>query len=64
MLKDHLLAFQQHTIAGPVVGTTDSSIELSGNAIGDCITDTFTVKNPRAKSPPVICGFNNGQHST
>lgn len=56
------LDFLQHTIAGPVVGTTDSSIELSGNAIGDCITDTFTVKNPRAKSPPVICGFNNGQH--
>eukprot|EP00094_Tigriopus_californicus_P002403 TCALIF_02321-PA protein Name:"Protein of unknown function" AED:0.02 eAED:0.02 QI:56/0.87/0.66/1/0.75/0.88/9/60/293 len=56
------LDFLQHTLVGPVIGTTESGIEDSGNAIGDCITDTFSVKNPRAKSPPDICGFNNGQH--
>lgn len=56
------LDFLRHSLVGPSLGTTDSAIEDNGLAIGDCITDSFTVKNPRAKSPPVICGFNDGQH--
>ncbi|TRY76444.1 hypothetical protein TCAL_15960, partial [Tigriopus californicus] len=52
----------KHTLTGPTVGTTDSQEEDNGLAVGDCITDSFTVKNPRAKSPPVVCGFNDGQH--
>ncbi|XP_059082958.1 uncharacterized protein LOC131880365 isoform X2 [Tigriopus californicus] len=56
------LDFLKHTLTGPTVGTTDSQEEDNGLAVGDCITDSFTVKNPRAKSPPVVCGFNDGQH--
>ena len=29
---------------------------------GDCIYDTFTVTTPGSTAPPVICGYNTGQH--
>ena len=29
---------------------------------GDCIYDTFTVTAPGSSAPPVICGYNTGQH--
>ena len=29
---------------------------------GDCIYDTFTVTTPGSSAPPVICGYNTGQH--
>ncbi len=32
-------------------------------AVGQCLTDTFSVVNPDGPSPPVICGTNSGQHS-
>jgi len=30
--------------------------------VGDCETDTFTVTSPEGRTPPVICGYNTGQH--
>ena len=30
--------------------------------IGDCIYDTLTVTAPGSSAPPVICGYNTGQH--
>ena len=35
---------------------------ISSAKIGDCLTDTLTVSNPSYQSPPVICGYNTGQH--
>ena len=36
---------------------------LTGAAIGDCVTDSFTLSAPGNKGSPQICGFNTGQHS-
>ena len=33
-----------------------------GMVIGDCNVDTFSVTTPNYVSPPVICGYNTGQH--
>ena len=54
-------------IAGPAVGTTTDWLstmdnEVYAGAIGDCVTDTFTVTSPGSVAPPLICGFNSGQH--
>ena len=34
---------------------------LLGGALGDCVSDTFTVTG-HSKGSPVICGSNAGQH--
>jgi len=31
-------------------------------AVGSCSTDKMTVSNPGGTTPPVICGYNTGQH--
>ena len=30
--------------------------------VGDCMTDTLTVGVPGGQAPPIICGYNTGQH--
>jgi len=34
----------------------------NGPKTGDCIYDTLTITNPGGPTPPVICGYNSGQH--
>ena len=38
-------------------------LKISGDAIGDCLTDTFTINAPGNIGSPVICGTNSGYHS-
>ena len=33
-----------------------------GIRVGDCLYDTLTITNPGGSSPPIICGYNTGQH--
>jgi len=35
----------------------------TGGAVGDCVTDEFSISAPGSNGTPVICGFNTGQHS-
>lgn len=58
------LDFASFSIAGPSAGTTSDATapDDNGGAIGDCITDTFSVTAPGNNGSPVICGFNTGQH--
>ena len=46
-------------LAAPYTTTT---VAADGPRVGDCIYDTFTVTNPGGTSPPIICGYNTGQH--
>ncbi|TRY74498.1 hypothetical protein TCAL_12450 [Tigriopus californicus] len=60
--------FTNFNINGPVTASAISDVDLSaattlGGAIGDCTTDTFTITAPGNFAPPLICGFNSGQHS-
>jgi hypothetical protein len=48
------------TISGPVTSAKDGG-HLLGGALGDCVSDTFTVTG-HSKGSPVICGSNAGQH--
>ncbi|XP_059097607.1 uncharacterized protein LOC131891928 [Tigriopus californicus] len=59
--------FMTFNIKGPVTGTAISDPAMTaatteGGAIGDCTTDTFTITAPGNFAPPLICGFNSGQH--
>ena len=36
---------------------------MIGAAIGDCLTDQFTITSDGAAGTPVICGENGGYHS-
>ena len=51
--------FDTMVLADPFKTTT---VAASGPKVGDCVTDTLTVSNPGGTSPPVICGYNTGQH--
>jgi len=42
--------------------TTDATAYNNGGNFGRCDTDTLTVLVPGSVSPPVICGYNTGQH--
>jgi hypothetical protein len=46
------------------VGTTVAAgaLTTNGGAIGDCITDQFSLSSPGNVGSPVICGVNAGQH--
>ena len=33
-----------------------------GPLMGDCIYDSMTITTPGSPAPPVICGYNTGQH--
>jgi len=56
------------SIAGPVTVTTAAPFAAAaenfklGYTLGDCTTDTLTVSNPGGHVPPIICGYNTGQH--
>ncbi|XP_059087690.1 uncharacterized protein LOC131884071 [Tigriopus californicus] len=57
--------FTTFNINGPVTGlviTDVPAITTTGGAIGDCTTDMFTLTSPGNFAPPIICGFNSGQH--
>lgn len=62
--------FTAFTIAGPFsyVGTQKAASALlvaaagAGSAIGDCVTDTFSITGARNSGTPIICGTNTGQH--
>lgn len=57
-------------LAGPFtnVGTQKAASTLltksdgSGNALGDCLDDTFSVTGAGNSGTPIICGANDGQH--
>ena len=50
-------------MANPYQGTAQSTGGTTeGGAIGDCISDQFSIDGPNQGSP-VICGTNTGQHS-
>lgn len=49
-------------IAGPRTVTAAGNVQTDSTITGDCETDTLTVTNPDGRAPPVICGFNTGQH--
>ena len=34
-----------------------------GNAIGDCLTDSFSITSQGTYGTPIICGTNGGYHS-
>lgn len=67
--------FTAFTLAGPYnqVGTpgalgtqgdvSTTSIDLFyGDAVGDCLTDTFSISSSTGSGTPIICGTNTGQH--
>ena len=51
--------FDTMVLAGPF---TNHILAKEGPKLGDCIFDTLTVSNPGGSSPPIICGYNTGQH--
>merc|ERR1711981_502218 len=61
--------FEKMEITGPAPGLIPTLAAagtgaeyLDGPIIGDCRTDTLTITNPGGASPPIICGYNTGQH--
>ena len=60
------LDFNQFDISPPFTcGGSTASVSCTtsdGPLIGDCIYDSFTVTSPGTMAPPVICGYNTGQH--
>jgi len=55
--------FDAFTIAGPTTGTTAAApVGVTGGAIGDCVTDSFSISGKGTAGSPVICGINTGQH--
>lgn len=58
------LDFTTFEIAPPVTGTAAAAVTntQTGGAIGDCVSDTFTLTSPGNRGSPVICGINTGQH--
>ncbi len=56
--------FQTFEIAGPFAGTTVLAAgDLNGQAVGDCLWDSFQAGSIGFPSTPIICGYNTGQHS-
>merc|ERR1712156_828992 len=58
--------FETMVIADPVTTIStpaaDNLVSPESFSLGDCLTDTLTVSVPGMTSPPVICGYNTGQH--
>jgi len=51
--------FDTMVLAAPYTTTT---VADDGVRVGDCLYDTLTVTNPGGPTPPIICGYNTGQH--
>jgi len=56
------LDFDTMVLAPPFSNAATSVTADMGPKYGDCVTDTLTVSNPGGSSPPIICGYNTGQH--
>jgi len=60
------LDFDEFNIAQPFTcGGSSSSVACTtadGPKIGDCIYDSMTITTPGSPAPPIICGYNTGQH--
>ena len=48
-------------LAGPFA-ISSTAAATDGPRVGDCGYDTLSITNPGGASPPVICGYNTGQH--
>merc|ERR1719512_35679 len=53
--------FDTMVLHGPFTISSTASVD-DGPRVGDCGYDSLTVTNPGGASPPVICGYNTGQH--
>merc|ERR1719435_699224 len=53
--------FDKMVLAGPW-GISSTAVVTDGPRATDCGYDTLTVTNPGGASPPIICGYNTGQH--
>merc|ERR1712115_177719 len=53
--------FDTMVLHGPFTISSTASAD-DGPRVGDCGYDSLTVTNPGGASPPVICGYNTGQH--
>jgi len=53
--------FDTMVLEGPA-GLSTTYGGTDGPNVGDCSVDSLTVTNPGGASPPVICGYNTGQH--
>jgi len=60
------LDFEEFNIAQPFTcGGSSESVVCStsdGPLMGDCIYDSMTITTPGSPAPPIICGYNTGQH--
>ncbi|XP_059078417.1 uncharacterized protein LOC131876897 isoform X2 [Tigriopus californicus] len=59
--------FVTFNINGPITASAVADLSISAvtdlaGAIGDCTMDTFGITAPGNFAPPIICGFNTGQH--
>ena len=48
-------------LEGPY-GLSSTVAATDGPRVTDCGYDTLTITNPGGTSPPIICGYNSGQH--
>merc|ERR1712117_468806 len=53
--------FDVMVLTDPVT-MSSTAVAADGPRVGDCNYDSLTVTNPGGASPPVICGYNTGQH--
>ena len=56
------LDFDTMVLAPPFSNAATGVTADMGVKYGDCVYDTLTVSNPGGSSPPIICGYNTGQH--
>ena len=53
--------FDKMVLEGPFA-ISSTAAATDGPRVGDCGYDSLTVTNPGGAAPPVICGYNSGQH--
>ena len=54
--------FDRMVLSGPSTMSDPDPVFEDSFTVGDCNVDSLTVTNPGGASPPVICGYNTGQH--
>jgi len=55
--------FTTLVMATQQTGTPAATDDANDNfAVGDCVTDQFSISSPGAVGSPTICGYNTGQH--
>ena len=61
MTVNYSYYFQTFVIAGPAEAV--ENLNNRGSAVGDCVTDSFSVTSGGGgRSSPIICGINTNQH--